>query len=197
MRRLRLNGSGKTLLLIISLAFNFGVCIALAVQQQQPHEQGKPRWSRDRHDRDWLAKRLNLSEEQAAAADASRDKLFKELHELGKQVGAESDVLADLLVAPEPDANAVAAQVEKIADLRSEIQWKMIEHFRGVRQLLEPEQLQTFKEVVRRCVSGPGSGDRHGRKPPDGEAGPRRFPGGTPPDQPCDAEDAGKEDEGG
>ena len=61
MRRLRLNGSGKTLLLIISLAFNFGVCIALAVQQQQPHEQGKPRWSRDRHDRDWLAKKLNLS----------------------------------------------------------------------------------------------------------------------------------------
>ena len=106
-------------------------------------------------------------------------------------------MLADLLVASESDASAVAAQVEKIADLRNEIQWKMIEHFRSVRQLLEPGQLQTFKEVVRRCVSGPGSGDRHGRKPPDVEPGSRRFPGGTPPNQPCDAEDAGEEDEGG
>ena len=176
MRRLTVNGKAKTLLLIVSLAFNFGVCVALAVQQRG-EERWKPRFGDGRHHREWLSNRLNLSADQTAVVAASKEKLFEGLRGLRSEMVAESEMLADLLIAPEPDMDAVSAQVEKVAAIRNRIQWRMIDHFLNIRETLQPEQLEAFKGFVRRHISGPGRGGRFGgKRSGHGEWEPRQQP---------------------
>jgi len=71
------NGKGKTLLLIISLAFNLGACLAVAVQGYGGPE---PKRERDRgwRHRESLTKRLGLSPEQEEVLAASREEFFRE-----------------------------------------------------------------------------------------------------------------------
>ena len=161
MRRLIMNGNGKTLLLIISLAFNLGACLAVAVQASggQP---SRPQRRDDRRHRERLTEKLNLSPEQSEILSASRDELFEELDALKRRLHEESSALADLLTASELDMDAVSAQAEKVAAARDEIHWQMVEHLLSIREVLEPDQLESFKEFARKVLSRSGRGRRHG-----------------------------------
>jgi hypothetical protein len=107
---------------------------------------------------------------------ASREELFEELHALRSAMHDESEVLADLLIAPEPDMDAISDQLEKLAAVRDQIQGRMIEHFLGVRELLDPEQLAPFKDFISRGLSRHGLGGRFGERWRDhGDRGPRHF----------------------
>jgi hypothetical protein len=81
--------------------------------------------------------------------------------------------LADLLTVPEVDMDAVTAQADAIAAVRNEIQWRMLEHLLSIREMLEPDQLESFKEFADRVLSHHGPGGRHkGRPPRECEEGP-------------------------
>ena len=174
MRRLIMNGKGKTLLLIISLAFNLGACLAVAVQGRA-EEGHKPPRGEGRGHRDGLCKKLNLSPEQEAALTASRDDLFSGLRVLEGQHHEESMTLADLLTASELDMDAVSRQVEKVAAVRNEIQWRMVRHLLSIREVLQPDQLESFKEFAGRVLARSERGRPHGGEPA-GHGRPDRGP---------------------
>ena len=159
MRRLMMNGNGKTLLLIISLAFNVGACLAVAVQA---HGEQPPRSKRGDGKRHCggLADKLGLSPEQEAIISTAREALFEALRELKQRLHAESDVLADLLTACEVDMEAVSDQVERVATVRNEIQWRMVRHLLSVREVLAPDQLESFEDFAGRVLSRSGHGRR-------------------------------------
>lgn len=165
MRRLMMNRNAKTMLLTVSLAFNFGLCLAMAVQGQED-QKPRPRWGDGKRHRERLSSQLNLSPAQAERLSASREQLFEELRVVKGRLRDESDVLAGLLTAPELDMDVVSDQVEKVAAIRNEIQWQMIEHILGIREMLEPEQLESLKEFAGRVLPKSGRGGRHGGGPP-------------------------------
>jgi len=173
MRRIIMNGKGKTLLLIVSLAFNLGACLAVAVQGRGQEQPRPPRDEGGWH-RDGLCSKLNLSPEQAAVLSASRDQLFGELRALEDRHHEEGLVLADLLTAPQLDMDAVSRQVEKVAAVRNEIQWRMVQHLLSIRDMLQPNQLESFKEFAGRVLSRSERG-RHG-----GESSRHGVPGEQP-----------------
>jgi Spy/CpxP family protein refolding chaperone len=175
MRRLVLSRNTTTLLLVVSLAFNLGLCLAMAIQGKQ-EEAPRSRWDRNRRNRERLADKLNLSPEQEAVMSASREQFFEELRGTKHRLHEESDVLAGLLTAPELDTNAVSQQVETIASIRDEIQRKLIEHILSIRETLEPEQLDSLKEFAGRVLSRSGRGGRHGGGPPDRDGSDHRGP---------------------
>ncbi len=174
MRRLIMNGKGKTLLLIISLAFNLGACLAVAVQghgeapSRSPHGGGRGRG-------DGLCRKLNLSPDQEAVLSAAREELFAELRVLEDRHRDESVALADLLTAPELDMEAVSAQVRKVAAVRDQIHWRMVRHLMSIREVLRPEQLESFKEFAGRVLSRSEGGRPHRGGPP-GHGRPAREP---------------------
>ena len=172
MRRLIMNGNAKTLVLIISLAFNLGACLAVAVQVHGEEEPWSRRGEGRRH-RERLSSKLNLSPEQTEIVSAAREQLFDELRVLKRRLHDESDVLAELLTASEVDMDAVSAQVEKVATVRNEIQWRMVQHLLSIREVLEPAQLESFKEFASRVLSRSGRGRPHeGKSPKHGPAPP-------------------------
>jgi Spy/CpxP family protein refolding chaperone len=154
-----MNGKGKTLLLVISLAFNLGACLAVAVQVRAAQEARPQHRERGKH-RERLIGMLNLSAEQTEVLSVSRDQLFEDLRTLMRQVREESLVLADLITVPEIDMDAVTRQADAVAAVRNEIQRRMLEHLLGVREMLEPDQLEAFKEFASKVLSHSG---RHGR----------------------------------
>lgn len=160
MRRLIMNGKGKTLLLIISLAFNLGACLAVAVQASG--DRPDPRWHEGRRHRERPSNKLNLSPEQKEIVSTARDQLFDELRTLKARLHEESGKLADLLTTAEIDMDAVSEQAEKVASVRNEIQWRMIRHLLSVREVLEPGQLESFKEFAGQILSRSGRGRSHG-----------------------------------
>jgi Spy/CpxP family protein refolding chaperone len=172
MRRPTVNGKGKTLLLIISLAFNLGACLAVAVkgyggpgpQREQDHE---------RRHRGSLTEKLGLSPQQEEVLAASREAFFAELRPLKQEIHEEARVLAELITAVQLDMGAVSAQADRVAAARNEIHQRMVQHLLSVREVLEPDQLEAFKEWASRILSRSGRGRPHRDKPPhhDGRHG--------------------------
>jgi len=165
MRWPMVNGKGKTLLLIISLAFNLGACLAVAVQGYGGPEPTRERGHGRQH-REALAERLGLSPEQEEVLAASREAFFAELHPLKQQIHEEATVLAELITAIELDMGAVSAQADKVAAARNEIHRRMVQHLLSVRDVLEPDQLEAFKELASEILSRSERDRPHGRKPP-------------------------------
>jgi Spy/CpxP family protein refolding chaperone len=164
MHRLITNGKGKSLLLIISLAFNLGACLAVAVQASGDRKPGPP-WGEGRRHRERPSNKLNLSPEQKEIVSAARDQFFDELHTLKGRMHEESGKLADLLTTAEVDMDAVSDQADRVATVRNEIQWRMIQHLLSVREVLEPGQLESFKEFAGQILSRSGRGRSHGGRP--------------------------------
>jgi len=163
MRRLIMHGKGKTLLLIISLAFNLGACLAVAVRASG--DRPDPQRHDGRRHGDRPSNGLNLSPEQKEIVSAARDQLFDELRTLKDKMHEESGKLADLLTTVEVDMDAVSEQAEEVATVRNEIQWRMIQHLLSVREVLEPDQLESFKEFAGQILSRSGRGRPHGGRP--------------------------------
>lgn len=168
MRRPIVNGKGKTLLLIISLAFNLGACLAVAVQGYGWPEPTRGR-GHDRRHRQALTERLGLTPEQEEVLAVSREAFFAELDPLKQQIHQEARVLAELITAAELDMGAVSAQADKVAAARNEIHQRMVQHLLSVREVLEHDQLESFKELASKILSRSGRGRPHGGKSSDHE----------------------------
>jgi len=173
MRGLITNERAKTLLLVVSLAFNLGLCVAMAVERHAGQKATLSRGESGRH-REPPMGELGLSPEQTEIVSASREKLFEELHALKRRLHEESELLAGVLTASELDGDAVTRQVETVAAVRNEIQWRMVQHLLGIREVLEPDQLESFKEFAGRVLfRSERGGPPHGGRPDRGAAGPQ------------------------
>jgi len=164
MRRLFASRNATTLLLIVSLAFNFGLCLAMVMRSQGGQSPKSPPGDPKSH-RQRLASELNLTPEQSDALEASREQFFEQLRAAKQRLHDESDALAGLLTASELDMAAVSAQVEKVAAVRNEIQWQMIQHLLSMRDTLRPEQLEAFKNLASRVLGRSGHSGRHSGPP--------------------------------
>lgn len=166
MRRFVTNGRGKTLLLIVSLAFNLGACLAVAVQVRGEGVADRRGDDRKRHP-EHLSDKLNLSPEQEEIVTASRERLFEELRAMKGRLHEESDGLAELLAAAEVDPAAVSAQVDRVAAVRNEMQERLVKHLLDVRDVLEPDQRESFREFAGKVLSPPWRGRHHKDKSPE------------------------------
>jgi Spy/CpxP family protein refolding chaperone len=130
-----------------------------------------------------MLERLGLRPEQEAQVEADRETLHAEMMELREALAAESAVLADLMVADEPDREAIAAQVGTLAELHRQKHQLIVEHFLRVNELLDDQQREVFKETVGKVVAKCGAGPRgfgrhhrgHGRHGPPGKGRGRGF----------------------
>lgn len=160
MRPLTMNGKGKTLLLIISLAFNLGACLAVVVRAQGG-ELAKPQRRGGGRHHEALSSKLDLSPEQDEILSTSRELLFEELRAIKLRLHEEGAMLAELLTAAELDTQAVSDQAERVAGVRNEIHQRMVQHLVSMREVLEPDQLESFKDFASKVLSRSGRGGRH------------------------------------
>jgi len=174
----RLIWSKATLLcvLTISLAFNAGFGTTFAVRTYHHHHQDRKERRGSKGFHKWPD--LGLSEEEQAALEAGRKTLFEEMKALRRAATEQHERLADLVTAPEPDRDAISAQLEQAALVQQQIQKRLVEHMLEQRALLAEEHHEQFNEMIRKRLLR--SGPRHG--------GPRRHkrePKGEPPPQPA------------
>ncbi len=154
------------LLLIASLAFNVGVGTTFGVRTYQNYCGPCKRGGRPPHV--GLLDKLNLTPDQAEQAEAIKEQMFECAHDLRRELREENEVLADLMAAPQPDREAIAAQLGKISALHDQKQHWMIEHFLDIKELLDQEQCEVFNETIRRVLprgrlGRSGFGGPHGR----------------------------------
>lgn len=150
------------LLLVASLAFNAGVGTTSGVRAYNKYygpcdRGGDGRPCRGQRGCGMLEK-LNLTPEQHAQVEAARDRMMEQGHELRSGARNEIEVLIGLMAVGEPDREAIAAQVGKIARARERLDHHMVEHFLDTRQLLEPAQYEAFDEMIRHALSRGGRG---------------------------------------
>jgi Spy/CpxP family protein refolding chaperone len=160
------------LLLIASLAFNAGVGVTFGVltyRQYAAPDEGEraPRESRrgprERGHGRCLARlieKLDLTPEQAAQVRTAEEKMREDIHALRRELKNEDEALAELMSAPQPDREAVAAQLDRIALLRGTMQKQVVEHYLDMKKLLGPDQQEELNKMIRRVFSrgGPGGG---------------------------------------
>lgn len=153
-------------LLIASLAFNLGFSTTYGVRtygpigpgpraEQRPH---RPRWHEP----------LNLTAEQRQEMRRISEEMFEQVRLHRQEMDEARSALADLVAADEPDHEAIAAQLDVISGLQRRVEELVVAHLLDQRQLLRPDQMEAFNEMVRQRLfpprgAGPGRGARPGR----------------------------------
>lgn len=158
------------LILIASLAFNAGVGATFGVrayrQVRGPDSGGGPGRCR-------LLDELNLTTDQTEQVEADRAEMMDVFHEVQRQLRQEHETLTELMTAAEPDREAIAEQIGNITLLHEQKHRRLVEHFLGIKELLDADQQEAFNQTVRRAICRPG----HGRGGFGGRYGYRRGPG--------------------
>ena len=121
------------------------------------------RRARGLHDR--MLRALELDPEVEKRLRDDRDALFESVHDIRAELALESERLANLVAASEPDRDAIAKQLTVIEGLRTQIQQAVIDHILEVRSVLRPEQLDRFMEMIHHHLVGPARGHGHGPGP--------------------------------
>ena len=144
------------LALIASLAFNAGVGATVGVRAYQ--QVSDPDGRRHRPGGCRLTEELNLTPEQAESVAAARVEMMDGLRGLRGQLREVRQALTELMTAAEPDRDAIAEQIGRIASLDEQKHHRLVAHFLDIKQLLNPDQQEAFNETIRRGMS------RHGRR---------------------------------
>ncbi len=163
-----------SLLLIVSLAFNIGVGLTFGVMAY--HRGALPGFGKRHEGRQGkldLAKELQLDPDQAALLEQSRNEMYERVSGVRQQLKAAGERLTDLMTAPEPDRQAIAAQLDETARLRRQMSNEIVQHFLDSRKLLRPEQHEVFDEMIRRAFrhGGPERGGLKALHGPRGRVG--------------------------
>jgi Spy/CpxP family protein refolding chaperone len=103
------------------------------------------------HDGRWLEQaidQLGLDAETRTAVFGAIDAARPAARELRGQIRTAHDELRSLLDAPEPDAEQVMAQVEKVGALSTDLRKQHLRTLLQVKAILGPEQSQKLDEVL-------------------------------------------------
>ena len=174
-------GKGIWLVLIGSLAFNAGMGTTFGVRAYN-HHYGKPWGPPHQRRHQAFLDRFNLTPEQMVEVTEDGEKTHAEMIDLHQAMADESTALADLMVAVEPDREAIAAKLDKLAEMHREKQQQIVEHFLRFGELLNDEQREEFelaiRDVVVRFGAGrPGFGKMHSQHGRHGPRGGKRWHG--------------------
>ena len=159
-------GSGQTLVLIISLAFNLGFCLALGVHRVG--RDSKPPCDDRRGERgdmeERLARELGLSDAQRAAVRESKQRMFPDGEDGPRGMRAEHERFVELLTTDPPDPQRLAEHVASSSAGRQQRLLALAQHLSEVRGLLNVEQRERFDELLRdrffmRGPRGPRDGE--------------------------------------
>lgn len=169
------------LVLIGSLAFNAGVGTTFGVRAYSQHAESFGRRGPG-HGPRGLWRELDLSPEQMAKVEAEGETLHAQMRELHEAFREESAKLADLLMVKKPDRDAIATQLDKLAEMHRTKEERVVEHVLRFSELLDDDQRPAFegsiRKIIHRCGLGPPRFDqppRHrGRFGPRGEGRHRR-----------------------
>jgi Spy/CpxP family protein refolding chaperone len=185
------NRKVEVVVLIASLAFNAGVGVTAGVRSYQERCE---REDRPRHGRGFnLLEGLDLRPEQVERFQGPQDALSAELRDLHRTLRDEQAALTELLLAAEPDRQAVADQITAISALKESVQRRMTDHLLDIKAQLDPEQVESFNEILARRMAR-WQGPREGR---GGSRGGHRFgPGGDHGQGPPRPPDADREWDG-
>ncbi len=158
------NRKVELVVLIASLAFNAGVGVTAGVRSYQERCDRGDRPHRGRHS-DMLAG-LNLPPEQLDRLRAARRAMFGEVREMHRTLREAHAALTELLLAEQPDRQAVADQITVISALKEGEQRRMIEHLLDIKADLDPEQVEAFDEILARRMARwqRPRGERGGRR---------------------------------
>jgi len=153
-----MNGKALVVLLIGSLAFNVGMGTTFGVRAYKQHREHRCNRGCFPGHRPF-PDQLDLRPDQLTRFEAESDRLHSELRELHQSLAIEGAVLSDLLVSVEPDREAIAAQLDKLAELHRQKQQRIVDHFLRFGETLDDDQRVIFERTIRdvfaRCGAGP------------------------------------------
>ena len=160
-----LRGKSVWLLLIASLAFNVGVGTTFGVRTYQHYRKPCERGRGPGHA--GLLNELNLTPDQVEQTEAIKQKVFEGARYLRRELKQESEILAGLIAAPQPDREAITVQLGRISALHEQKLRQVVEHFLDIKELLDSEQCEAFNETIHRVflrgrLGRPGFGGHHG-----------------------------------
>jgi len=117
---------------------------------------------------------LELTAEQKAQLDATRDTQLKEIQPLREQMFAKRDAVRKLWLEPNPDQAKILAAQQEMRTLRDQLQDKMTAFRLEALNVLTPEQ----REKLNSAGSGRGFGPKRGMGPGAWRGGAGCFGGG-------------------
>jgi len=118
-----------------------------------------------------LHENLDLTPEQEVQVQQINEDLINEISAFRAEMRETRIVLSQLLGATEVDQDAIADQLAAVSAIQRDAQGLVIDHLLQEKQLLRPDQLEAFNEVIQSRVCrgyGPGSGPGSGRGQGDG-----------------------------
>ena len=150
MRGILAKNSWATWLLVVSLAFNVGFIVTFLFREYGHHadrqEHGEHSGMRSLH------KELGLTESQQEHMEQAKKELLGNIEVSRNELAIQRQVLAELLAQPQPDPEAISAQLDRISSLQRQVQHEVVEHLLEERELLHGEQQELFNEIIRRRI---------------------------------------------
>ena len=104
----------------------------------------------------------NLTAEQSAQIQASRDGFLEEVEPFQKELYAKGQELRNLWQSPNPDQAAIAAKQKEIFNLQAQLQEKATNLGLEIRKVLTPEQLAQMPAAGKGFGPGLGFGPMMG-----------------------------------
>jgi Spy/CpxP family protein refolding chaperone len=108
-----------------------------------------------------VKRELALSPDQITRFEKIRREFHSSIDSLNQLLERENRVLLQEIWKPQPDAVRVDTLLKRVSQLQMESQQRVIEHFYQFREVLTPEQWQTFYGIVAEHFPGrrknPGS----------------------------------------
>jgi len=162
-------------LLIISITFNLGFGATYGVKTYGPASNtssGSGRLGGGTMSMVYLDENLNLTAEQKIQIEQINENLLREIDSLRQEMRETQMVLSRLLGVTELDQSAVVHQLDAINLIQRHGQQLVVDHLLQEKQLLRPEQLDAFNEVIKNRVCpgyGKGRGQGMGRGQGNGQ----------------------------
>ena len=154
-------------LLIISIAFNLGFGATYGVKSYGPATGASSDGGRGgggTMSMVALPENLNLTPEQKTQMQQISDDLLLEISAFREEMRETRILLSQLLGMAELDEEAVTVQLDAINAIQRDAQRLVIDHLLQEKQLLQPDQLDAFNEVIQsRVCSGYGPGRGRGQ----------------------------------
>ena len=158
-------------LVILLLVINIGSLSALWLSRSDGK---KPPRHHKADGEGFLAKKLELNEEQIKEVKKLREAHFQEMDALQRAAGMARRNMFEEIKAIKPDSILIvkyAAQIGNTVGAREELTSK---HFLDIKAILTEKQLDQFNQVVGQLLPPPPHGrGRRGERPPPHPPGPR------------------------
>ena len=129
----------------------------------------------------FLAKQLNLNDEQKKQVEKLRAEHFQEVRALQRASGEVRRKMFKEIEQIKPDSILIVKYAAEIGSTVAEIETRTSQHFLDIKSILTEKQLVQFHRIVEQLMPHPGPPPQGGRHGPGPGHGPGRGRPPTPP----------------